>query len=109
MGSGYFDPVSIDELVEVVRAEGWYLCPKVSADRRQVVAIAPMIFTAAIITMTDNTGYNDRWCYADVASAKAALDAWSGNIGTEPDGWKRHPRTGRRRTDGDPAREYYLV
>jgi hypothetical protein len=33
-----------------------------------------------------------------------ALREWDGN--GEPDGWMRHPDSGRRRPDGDAAREY---
>ncbi len=31
---------------------------------------------------------------------------WEGE--GEPTGWFRHPRTGRRRPDGDPEREYVM-
>lgn len=60
-------------------------------------AIQPMIFTHAIIVgqMGDETGYDDRWCYHTLKAAEVALDAWNG-IG-EPEGWHRHPATGRRR------------
>jgi hypothetical protein len=59
-------------------------------------AIRPMMFTTAIVTgrMFDRIGYDDRWCYHDMASAQAALDAWDGT--GEPEGWHRHPGTGRR-------------
>lgn len=67
-------------------------------------AISPLMFTAAIIVgrVGDLTGYDDRWCYHDVASARSALDAWVGQ--GEPEGWHRHPATGRRViSDGSEA------
>lgn len=48
--------------------------------------------------------YDDGWCYKDVSLATAALDRWDGT--GEPEGWHRHPTSGRRRPDGDPSREY---
>lgn len=59
-------------------------------------AISPLMFTHAIIVgRIGDLGYDDRWCYHDHASALAALDAWNG-VG-EPEGWHRHPASGRRR------------
>lgn len=56
----------------------------------------------------DLVGYFDRWCYATEELARAALDAFpvQPSADYEPSGWHRHPRTMRRRPDGDPAREY---
>lgn len=49
--------------------------------------------------------YDDVWCYqahqAD-AAWRAAL-GWDGE--GEPEGWYRHPQSGRRRPGGDPARQ----
>ena len=38
--------------------------------------------------------------------AQEALAAWDGAPGTEPQGWHRHPTSGRRRTDGKPELEH---
>ncbi len=49
---------------------------------------------------------DDGWCYQAAQSEeawKAAL-GWDGE--GEPEGWYRHPDTGRRRPDGDPQKEY---
>jgi len=49
--------------------------------------------------------YDDVWCYQQGqtdAAWRAAL-GWDGQ--GEPDGWYRHPGTGRRRPGGDPAQE----
>lgn len=57
-------------------------------------------FTTAIIVgqMGDECGYSDRWCYATAREAADALGRWDGD--GEPDGWHRHPDSGRRRQDG---------
>ena len=67
-------------------------------------AILPLLYTTAIVKgywglMT----YEDRWCYSNLEKAMTAFDAWSGK--GEPDGWHRHPTSGRRRENGDRARE----
>lgn len=54
----------------------------------------------------DRFSVEDRWCYLDEAGAVTAQDAWNPTEGEEPTGWHRHPKSGRRRPDGDPAREY---
>ncbi len=63
------------------------------------------MFTHAIIAgrMGDTTGYSDRWCYHDRASAVTALEAWDGQ--GEPTGWHRHPGSGRR-IDRETGEEY---
>lgn len=68
-------------------------------------AIKEFMFTHAIITgqIGDRVGYDDRWCYHDLGTAKAALEAWDGT--GEPAGWHRHPASGRRR-NGDATTEY---
>ena len=47
----------------------------------------------------------DLWLYPDRASALQAARAWDGTT-PEPTDWHHHPISGRRRPDGDPAREY---
>lgn len=47
--------------------------------------------------------YEDAWCFKDAALAATALEQWSGE--GEPDGWIKHPTTGRWRPDGDRTRE----
>lgn len=48
----------------------------------------------AIVYDIDQTGYNDRWCYHNYTDAVKALNNWDG-MG-EPEGWHRHPNSGRR-------------
>lgn len=61
---------------------------------RGACCIARFMFTYAILADLERWGYEDRWCYSSYAKAKAALDAWDGT--GEPEGWHRHPDTGRR-------------
>lgn len=72
---------------------------------RKWAAVKDFMYTHAIIVgrMGDWTGYDDRWCYSSAPKAMLALEAWNGE--GEPTGWHRHPDSGRRRTDGDPATE----
>lgn len=58
----------------------------------------------SISRSADELGSDDEWQYQDQIAAYAALTVWDGN--GEPEGWYRHMRTGRRRPDGDPTREY---
>lgn len=70
--------------------------PKILSDGR-IAALVTFMFTTAIITMTKQgyrVGYEDRWCFHTEAGARKALDAWDGT--GEPQGWHRHPATGRR-------------
>lgn len=79
----------------MLETNGW-LVVKPLGDGRYA-AIAPMAFTYAIIVgkVGDEVGYDDRWCYKDAATAIVELHAWNG-VG-EPEGWHRHPRSGRRK------------
>lgn len=72
------------------------------------IAVMPLLYTAAVIvTRAGSMTYEDRWCYTDVPAALRAAQAWRGDWpATEPDGWHRHPSTGRRRHHGDPASEH---
>lgn len=77
-----------------------YTNPKQFADG-SFAAVFKFMYTAGIVHKLDEYGYSDRWCYHSVEDAVAALDAWDGT--GEPQGWHRHPKTGRRR---DGSREW---
>lgn len=78
------------------------------------VDIMPLIFTFAIVLTpkTDPMMYEDRWCYNSFETAHEAAKRWdaSGWVSAvrfpeepykcEPQGWHRHPQSGRRRVDG---------
>lgn len=61
-------------------------------------------WTMIVGMVGDINGYEDRWCYATRELAEKGIREWDGN--GEPSGWHRNPRTGRRRTNGDPKTEY---
>jgi len=84
-------------VMEIIEDSG-YLFPKTFEDGN-VACLMPLLFTCAIISDIYRCGYGDRWCYHNINQAKAALNAWSGEDGTEPEGWHRHPSSGRRRDD----------
>ncbi|MBO9428582.1 hypothetical protein [Sulfitobacter sp. R18_1] len=73
-----------------------YLSPK-EIGNGNYACIMPLMFTHAIIKgrIGNLNSYEDRWCYSSLEKAQEALDAWDG-VG-EPEGWHRHPMTGRRR------------
>lgn len=50
-------------------------------------------------------GYNQQWNYQRKDWAFEAFQKWHGE--GEPERWYREVGTGRRRTDGDPEKEYY--
>lgn len=73
----------------------------------RAVWIYPLLYTHSIcIGRINYPVYDDRWCYADRAKAEAALVAWNPLTQKEPEGWHRHPDSGRRRPDGDPTKEH---
>lgn len=52
-------------------------------------------------------GFDNSWCYTSERKALIAFAAWNPFEQIEPEGWVRHPHSGRRRfPDGDPATEY---
>jgi hypothetical protein len=65
----------------------------------RICAIQRLMYTWALLADLTTWGHaaDGRWCYASYDKARAALDAWSGEDGTEPDNWHRHVQSGRRR------------
>jgi hypothetical protein len=69
--------------------------------------VIALTFGRGRIVLTDGVSVFDGWWYDTPEAAVAALEAWARNhYGGEPEGWMRHPYSGRRRPDGDPAQEY---
>jgi hypothetical protein len=89
--------LAIDEV------RGWVDQPGVTDVQQKgdagFVCINRLMYTHAILADLTHLGYGDRWCYKDYDAARAALDAWDGQDGTEPSGWHRHPNSGRRRDE----------
>lgn len=75
-------------------------------DDGRVVVVYQMLFDNGrlCVGLIGEPYFDDLWCFDTVALALTALGIWDGT--GEPTGWKRHPRTGRRRPGGDPALEY---
>jgi hypothetical protein len=69
--------------------------------------IYPMLHTFRIaVGAVEGGGYDDCWCYKDLLNAYTAFCDWNPATEPEPQGWVRHPPSGRRRfPDGDPATE----
>lgn len=74
----------------------------------RIVRAVQMMFTGRLTVArdaeSDKFGYDDMWCYNTLGEAIAAGHNWDGT--GEPVGWHRHPPTGRRRPNGDAAKEY---
>jgi len=95
------------ELSRIVSANGYTHARELPDGR--VACVLRLIYTAAIIILDSDPGqalygYEDRWCYHTPDAAAQALAEWNGE--GEPQGWHRHPSSGRRREAGDPATEY---
>jgi len=84
-------------ILDFIERDEYYSNPVVMLDG-SIICVLQFLFTYAIISGVDHTGYADRWCYHDYDVAKQALDEWVGNWDemSEPDHWHRHPKSGRR-------------
>lgn len=48
--------------------------------------------------------FDNEWCFHDHDAAWRAAFGWNGH--GDPEGWYRHPQSGRRRPGGDPEKEF---
>ena len=87
-------PMTDEELAIV--GEGHWTDLKTFPDGRHA-CVARFIYTAAILDSVTRMGYENRWCYHCAADARRALAEWDGT--GEPQGWFRHPGSGRRVDD----------
>jgi hypothetical protein len=74
------------------------------ATHREVHVIAWSAGGAALSLCGYPGTYDDQFLYEWSGAALKAFAGWDGV--SDPGGWWRHPSTGRRRTNGDPAKEY---
>lgn len=84
---------------------GSYLCR--ALDDGYEITVYPMTLGRARVCygqQDDVAGFITAYCYDDPGTAVLAGIEWDGK-GDPPDGWTRHPDTGRRRNGGDPASE----
>lgn len=78
-------PTSLDENGYLIRKQ---------AENGREIGIMAFMYTWAIIADITVVGYEDRWCYHELVDALHAFSEWNGE--GEPEGWHRHPNTGRR-------------
>lgn len=72
-----------------------------------ILAVGVMAFNNGRLFVDINTyGYEDCYCYDSLQLATDSMNNYNPELETEPTGWKRHPFTGRRRTNGDITTEY---
>jgi hypothetical protein len=78
---------------------------RILPDGREAL-VMPMLFGVGRLCVGEpgQQYFEDMWCYPTVAAALVALANWDGT--GEPDGWHRHPTSGRRRPECDAAKEY---
>jgi len=98
----YEEPLRTLRALQFLKDSG-YVSPKPLGDGRWA-ALFRFMFTWAIVVgrVDDMNTYDNRWCYHTEGAARVAFENWSGD--GEPDGWHRHPLTGRRR--GENGEEY---
>ena len=87
---------TVDDLLEFAEGEGYLAARMVDG---KAVCLIQFMFTCAIAVI-DKTSVLDRWCYHTGVDAMLALADWEkkGYVG-EPEGWHRHPYSGRRRDE----------
>lgn len=68
--------------------------------------VLPITFGRARLGIGDEYGFDDVWCFDTPERAIRALVEWDGE--GEPEGWIRHPMSGRRRPNGNPEAEYVM-
>lgn len=95
----------LSEQVDQLRQEPSYQHIEVKGEAG-ICCLHRFMYTWAILSGLNNCGHEDRWCFHDYEKAKTAYDSWDGS--GEPTGWHRHPDSGRRRDNGDPATEYIM-
>lgn len=72
-----------------------------------VWAVAPMLNdNGRLFVDIHETGYDDFYCYDGLKRAIDCMMRFDPTREKEPDGWKRHFLTGRRRPDGDGTKEF---
>lgn len=91
------DATSVKTLLKLIH-EPLYLDFRAYAERRQWCCLRIAIYNVAILrgSTHDDAGFSDAWEYPSLGPAILALADWDNHPGTEPIGWIRHPRTGRR-------------
>jgi hypothetical protein len=72
-----------------------------------ILAVGPMAFgNGRLFIGINSSGYEDCYCYDSLELAEKSMEEFNPETDKEPQYWKRHPFTGRRREKGDPSTEY---
>src|SRR5262245_24839389 len=71
----------------------------------RIIGVHRLLYHWTMHVDIDEIGYADKDCYQTQEQALLAMLTWDG-IGEPGYGWHRHLKTGRRRPDGDPTKEY---
>lgn len=72
-----------------------------------ILAVGPMAFgNGRLFVDINDYGYEDCYCYDSLQLAEESMQKYNPEIDKEPEGWKRHPFSGRRRINGHPSTEY---
>lgn len=74
-------------------------------DGRMVGVCAQITNACIAIGPMDCDEWDDTWDYATLQAALDAWCRWDPLTQEEPENWVRHPRTARRRPDGDATQE----
>ena len=75
-----------------------------------ILAVGPMAFgNGRLFIDINSSGYADCYCYDSLALAEKSMNELNPETDKEPNYWKRHPFTGRRREKGDPTIEYIRI
>ncbi len=61
----------------------------------RICGVSRLLYHWTLHVDIDWSGYAERYCYGTRVHAEQALEAWDGS--GDPEGWHRHPETGRRR------------
>jgi hypothetical protein len=89
----------VDDYIQWLKTECGYVAVQgISGDSRWV-AVQRKMFTWAIVkgTTFNRNGIDDVWCYPSFAEAVTSMARWmDADFKGEPQGWSRHPGTGRR-------------
>lgn len=72
-----------------------------------VLAVGPMLFgNGRLFVDVNHSGYEDCYCYDSMALAYESMMNYNPQTDVEPEGWKRHPLSGRRRLEGNKNTEW---
>ncbi|NCQ51902.1 hypothetical protein GW796_08415 [archaeon] len=72
-----------------------------------ILAVGNMAFgNGRLFVDVNNCGYEDCYCYDSLELAEKSMKEYNQDVDKEPEGWKRHPFSGRRRENGDKSKEY---